>query len=317
MANIGFDVVFFNRFSLTADFYQRDTKDLLMEKPVYAATGFVSVMDNVGQIRNKGFEIEASSVNINSKDFRWSTSLNLSSNKSKVIKTTNEHSEFINGRLIHREGEAFNTIYVLEYAGVDPETGEAQYYENRPQSDGSLSKTIVKNPGQAFRICAKDPAPNLMGSLGNTFAYKFLDLSFNLSFTMGGWNVDNALWAIQDDGYWDKYNKSVELRKRWQKPGDITDVPRYVNGNETGGWYTSTRAVHSQDHLRLKSLVFGLTAPKRWTNLVGLTKARLYFSGNNLLTWAAYDQYDPELGPQVSWNVPPTKTFSFGVELNF
>ncbi|MDR0699387.1 MAG: TonB-dependent receptor [Tannerella sp.] len=317
MANIGFDAIFLGRFSLTADLYQRDTKDLLMDKPVYAATGFVSVLDNVGHIRNRGFEIEASSVNINNRDFRWNTSLLLSSNKSKIIKTTEEHTEFINGRLIHREGEAYNTIYVLEYAGVDPETGEAQYYDNRLQEDGTLSKNIVKNPGQAFRICIKDPAPNLAGSLNNTFSYKFIDLSFNLSFTLGGWSVDNALWALQDDGYWDKYNKSTELRRRWQNPGDITDVPRYVNGNGTGGWYSSSRAVHSRDHLRLKTLAFGLSAPRQWINSLGLTKARIYFSGNNLLTWAAYDQYDPELGPQVNWNVPPTKTLSIGVELNF
>jgi TonB-linked SusC/RagA family outer membrane protein len=317
MSNVGLDAVLLGRLSFSLDFYQRDTKDLLMERPVYAATGFVSVMDNVGQIRNRGFEFEATSVNLESKDFRWSTSLNISSNKSKIIKTTAEHSEFIEGRLIRKEGEAFNTIYVLEYAGVDPQTGEAQYYSNRPLEDGTLSRDIVKDPGRAFRICVADPAPDLAGSLNNSFAYKFLDLSFNLSFTLGGHSVDNALWALQDDGYWDKYNKSIELRKRWQKPGDVTDVPRYVNGNETGGWYTSTRAVHSTNHLRLKNLVFGLNAPKAWINHLGMTKARLYFSGSNLLTWAAYDQYDPELGPQVGWNVPPTKTFSLGVEIHF
>ncbi|MDR2775355.1 MAG: hypothetical protein LBC19_11565, partial [Tannerella sp.] len=80
---------------------------------------------------------------------------------------------------------------------------------------------------------------------------------------------------------------------------------------------TSSRAVHSRDHLRLKTLAFGLSAPKQWLNSPGFTKARIYFSGNNLLTWAAYDQYDPELGPQVNWNVPPTKTLSMGIELNF
>ncbi len=317
MANIGLEALIVGRVSLGLDLYQRDTKDLLMERPVYATSGFNVILDNVGHIRNRGFELEVSSRNIETKDFRWTSNLNLSSNKSKIIKTTEDHSEFINGRLIHREGEAFNTIYVLEYAGVNPETGEAQYYDNRPQDDGTLSRNIVTNPSQAFRICAKDPAPNLVGSFGNTFSYKFIDLSFNLSFTLGGWSVDNALWALQDDGYWDKYNKSTELRRRWQKPGDITDVPRYVRGNETGGWYSSTRAVHSTDHLRLKNLVLGISAPKSWTDAIGFSKARIYFSGNNILTWAAYDQYDPELGPQVNWNVPPTKTFSFGIELGF
>ncbi len=317
MANIGIEAILFGRLSLTADFYQRDTKDLLMDKPLYAASGFLSMVDNIGHIRNRGLELEIASENIRTKDFRWSTTLNLSSNQSKIIKTTEDASEIIDGRLIQRQGEAMNTIYVLESAGVNPDNGLAQYYINEPQADGTLSRDITTNPNQAFRICAADPAPDLQGALGNTFSYKFVDLNFSLSFSLGGRSIDNGLYALQDDGRWDRYNKSTELRRRWKQPGDITDVPRYVNGYMNGGWYTSTRALHSTDHLRVKTLSIGLTAPRKWTNAIGATKARLYFAANNLFTWAAYDQYDPELGPQVNFNVPPTKTLSFGVELTF
>ncbi len=317
MGNVGIEAILFGRVSLTADFYQRDTKDLLMDKPLYAASGFLSMVDNIGHIRNRGMELEITSQNIRQKDLRWSTTLNLSTNKSKIIQTTEDASEIINGRLIQREGEAMNTIYVLEYAGVNPENGLAQYYTNKPQADGTLSRDITTNPNNAFRICAADPAPTLRGAFGNSLSYKFIDLSFSLSFTFGGKSIDNGLYALQDDGRWDRYNKSTELRRRWKKPGDITDVPRYVNGYTYGGWYTSTRAIHTTDHIRLKNLSIGLNAPKQWTHAIGATKARFYFAGNNLLTWAAYDQYDPELGPQVNFSVPPTKTFSFGVELSF
>lgn len=316
-ANIGFDAIFLGRISLSLDLYERNTKDLLMEKPLYAATGLLTMWDNVGHLRNRGYEIEMSSQNIQKKDFKWSSTLNLSGNKSKVIKTTDDHAEFVDVRMITREGEAYPTIYVIEYAGVDPQTGVAQYYSNQPDANGNLSREVITDPTKAAKICAADPAPNIAGSFGNTFSYKFVDLSFNLSFMLGGYTVDNAHWALQDDGYEDRFNKSTELRRRWKQPGDITDVPRYVNGNSTAGWYTSTRAIHSTNHLRLKSLVLGLNAPKKWLNTLGLSRARVYFSGTNLLTWAAYDQYDPEMGTQIGWAVPPLRNYSFGIEVSF
>lgn len=104
---------------------------------------------------------------------------------------------------------------------------------------------------------------------------------------------------------------------RWQKPGDITDVPRFVYGNKKGGNYNSSRAIHSTDHIRLKSLILGLNAPKAWLQKLGIGNARIYFSGTNLLTWAAYDQYDPEMSGVVGFYTPPLKTYAFGLELKF
>ena len=136
-----------------------------------------------------------------------------------------------------------------------------------------------------------------------------------MSFHLGGYSYDGAMYALQDDGYTAQYNKSTELRRRWKQPGDITDVPRYVYGQEYGGWWNSSRGVHSTDHLRLKSLIVGVSAPQSWLRTIGINSARIYFSGTNLLTWAAYDQYDPELNGIVSYFTPPLKTFAFGLEL--
>ena len=111
--------------------------------------------------------------------------------------------------------------------------------------------------------------------------------------------------------------KSTELRRRWQKPGDITDVPRYVAGQEYGGWWHTSRAIHSTDHLRLKSLTFGVRAPQKWLDASGLSTARIYVSGTNLLTWAKYDQYDPELTGLVNCDIPPLRTIAVGLEIGF
>ena len=106
---------------------------------------------------------------------------------------------------------------------------------------------------------------------------------------------------------------------RWQKPGDITDIPRFVLGRSDKVSGGSSRFVHSTDHLRLKNLTFGFTLPHNWTDKVLLDKVRVYFSGSNLLTWAKWKQYDPEVpvSGEVFCETPPMRTFSFGVEVNF
>ena len=314
--NLGVDLSLFRRVNLTFDWYTRTTKDLLMSKQLNSISGFGSILTNVGEMKNTGFEIEVRSSNIQTKDFSWTTSLNLSHNKNKIVKLA-DLPEFIDGNYIRKEGCSYATIYLREYAGVDPNDGRPMYYDNKEDENGNRSRNIVYDPNDADRVELKDIYPKLTGGLMNTFNYKFIDLSFNLSFHLGGYSYDGAMYALQDDGYTAQYNKSTELRRRWKQPGDITDVPRYVYGQEYGGWWNSSRGVHSTDHLRLKSLIVGVSAPQSWLRTIGINSARIYFSGTNLLTWAAYDQYDPELNGIVSYFTPPLKTFAFGLELKF
>lgn len=314
--NLGLDIGLFSRVNVSLDWYTRTTKDLLMSKQLNSISGFSSLLTNVGQMRNTGVELEVRSNNIKTKDFSWTTAFNLSHNKNKILKLA-DLPWFVDGRYIRKEGYPFNTIYLREYAGVDPETGSALYYDNQQDENGNYTKNKVTDPGQASPIPLKDITPTISGGFMNTFNYKFIDLSFNLSYSFGGYSYDNASYILQDDGYSVISNKSTEQRRRWQKPGDITDVPRFVYGNKKGGNYNSSRAIHSTDHIRLKSLILGLNAPKAWLQKLGIGNARIYFSGTNLLTWAAYDQYDPEMSGVVGFYTPPLKTYAFGLELKF
>lgn len=314
--NLGLDIGLFSRVNVSLDWYTRTTKDLLMSKQLNSISGFSSLLTNVGQMRNTGVELEVRSNNIKTKDFSWTTAFNLSHNKNKILKLA-DLPWFVDGRYVRKEGYPFNTIYLREYAGVDPETGSALYYDNQQDENGNYTKNKVTDPGQASPIPLKDITPTISGGLMNTFNYKFIDLSFNLSYSFGGYSYDNASYILQDDGYSVISNKSTEQRRRWQKPGDITDVPRFVYGNKKGGNYNSSRAIHSTDHIRLKSLILGLNAPKAWLQKLGIGNARIYFSGTNLLTWAAYDQYDPEMSGVVGFYTPPLKTYAFGLELKF
>lgn len=314
--NLGLDIGLFSRVNVSLDWYTRTTKNLLMSKQLNSISGFSSLLTNVGQMRNTGVELEVRSNNIKTKDFSWTTAFNLSHNKNKILKLA-DLPWFVDGRYVRKEGYPFNTIYLREYAGVDPETGSALYYDNQQDENGNYTKNKVTDPGQASPIPLKDITPTISGGFMNTFNYKFIDLSFNLSYSFGGYSYDNASYILQDDGYSVISNKSTEQRRRWQKPGDITDVPRFVYGNKKGGNYNSSRAIHSTDHIRLKSLILGLNAPKAWLQKLGIGNARIYFSGTNLLTWAAYDQYDPEMSGVVGFYTPPLKTYAFGLELKF
>ena len=314
--NLGLDIGLFSRVNGYFEWFTRTKKYLFMTKQLDYISGFSSLLTNVGQMRNTGVELEVRSNNIKTKDFSWTTAFNLSHNKNKILKLA-DLPWFVDGRYVRKEGYPFNTIYLREYAGVDPETGSALYYDNQQDENGNYTKNKVTDPGQASPIPLKDITPTISGGFMNTFNYKFIDLSFNLSYSFGGYSYDNASYILQDDGYSVISNKSTEQRRRWQKPGDITDVPRFVYGNKKGGNYNSSRAIHSTDHIRLKSLILGLNAPKAWLQKLGIGNARIYFSGTNLLTWAAYGQYDPEMSGVVGFYTPPLKTYAFGLELKF
>ena len=109
-----------------------------------------------------------------------------------------------------------------------------------------------------------------------------------------------------------------DLRGDGQKEGDETNIERFVIGRSISMTdYATTRRLYSGDYVRLKNLTFGFTLPKTWTRKVGIDNIRLYASGNNLLTWAAYDYIDPESGSSPSWDTPPMRTYTFGLEVKF
>lgn len=315
--NAGFDLQFFGRVNISFDWYLRKTKDLLLSRQLDPITGFGSIMDNIGQMENKGFEVEIASTNIDRGNFLWTTSFNLSHNKNKVVELSDVEEYYSNSYYLVKEGYSLGTIALREYAGVDPENGKPMYYSNVPDENGVRSRELVYDPNEAAMVPLADIYPKFTGGLTNTFRYGLADLSFNLTYSFGGHSYDSAMPNLQSDGYSLWTNYSTELRDRWREPGDVTDVPRFVEGQSYGGWWHSSRGVHSTNHIRLKSLIVGVNAPRKWLDKLGFSTLRLYFSGTNLLTWAKYDQYDPELQGTVGYDIPPLKTYSFGLEIGF
>ena len=320
--NLGLDFALFNRVNVTLEYYLRNTKNLLMDSPVSMTTGFSSYLMNVGQLRNQGVELEINSTNIKTKDFEWRTTLNLSHNKNKVVKLEGDQTEIISGTQIRKIGHSFRTFYMIEFAGINPENGNPQFYTNDQLEDGSYSKEITEDATKAHAIMLdKHAEPDLTGGFYNSFRYKWFDLSFLFNFQLGGYSYDSWAQKTEHGGYDMQANIPTYYANSWKQAGDVTDYECFYEKSSSVAMHkiTSSRRLHSTDYIRLKTLTFGITLPKQWIKSLGMSNVRLYMAANNLWTSAAWDYYDPEgvVNGSSIQGTPPLKTVTFGLNVSF
>lgn len=320
--NLGLDFSLFNRVNVTLEYYLRNTKNLLMDSPVSMTTGFSSYLMNVGQLRNQGVELEINSTNFKTKDFEWKTTFNLSHNTNKVVNLDGDQTEIVSGTQIHKIGHSYRTFYMIEFAGINPENGNPQFYKNDLLEDGSYSKEITEKASEAKSIMLdKHAEPNITGGLYNSFRYKWFDLSFLFNYQFGGWSYDSWAQKTEHGGYDMEANIPTYYADSWKQPGDVTKYELFYEKSSSVAMHkiTNSRRLHSTDFLRLKTFTLGFTLPKQWLSSVGLSNARIYMSANNLWTWAAWDYYDPEsvVNGSATQATPPLKTVTFGLNVNF
>jgi TonB-linked SusC/RagA family outer membrane protein len=319
--DIGLDFGFFdNRINGEIDYYYKKTTDLLLSRLLPYTTGFASITENVGKLENKGVEFTINSTNISGK-FIWQTSFNIAVNQNKMLEIVNPMTFGIN-RV--EEGQPIGVFYMKKYAGVNPDNGDALYYKE----EGSDETT--NNYSEASDMIVGDPNPDFFGGLENTFSYAGFDLKVFFQFVYGNDLYNDAGRFMSANGdYID--NQTKDQLKRWQKPGDITDVPQARYG-ESNGTRTSSRWIYDGSFLRLKDVTFGYNVPKKLTQKINIERLRLYVSGLNLLTWTNFPLYDPEVSSadinmsttsqniqQGIWyySTPQAKSFTFGINLTF
>ncbi|MFC2767036.1 MAG: SusC/RagA family TonB-linked outer membrane protein, partial [Prevotella sp.] len=260
------------------------------------------------------------STNIATNDFSWSTNFTLAHNKNKIVTLDGRQQEIISGTYIHRVGETYRTFYLIEFAGINPDTGAPQFYTNTKDANGNLVKDITEDPAKANNIAYKHAEPNLIGGLSNTLSYKWFDLNFMLTYQFGGYSYDGWAQKVEHGGKDLEANIPTYYLNNWKHPGDISQYEVFIEAPEVSmNKVSNTRRVHSTDFIRLKNLTFGFTMPKEWTRPMGISQVRFYVAGNNLLTWARHNYYDPEslTGGTASWGTPPLKTITFGLNVNF
>ena len=319
--NLGVDLGLWNRVNLTVEYYSRNTRNLLMDLPISMTNGLSSYLTNIGQVRNNGVELELNTLNVSTRDFTWNTTFNLAHNQNKIVVLDGEQTEIIDGQFNHVVGHPYGTFYMIEFAGINPDTGAPQFYTNDLDANGNYVKEITENSSKANAILLdKHAEPVLTGGLSNTLRYRWFDLSFLFSYQFGGYSYDNWAQKTEHGGNDMEANIPTYYADNWKKPGDISQYEIFIDTpTEAMNKVTTDRRLHSSDFIRLKTLTFGITLPQNWTKPAGIQTARVFCAANNLWTWAKYDYYDPEavVGGKAIWGTPPLKTLTFGVNVNF
>ncbi|SEA11467.1 TonB-linked outer membrane protein, SusC/RagA family [Porphyromonadaceae bacterium KH3R12] len=317
VANLGLDLTLLNnRLNVILDLYNRNTKDLLYEVPISQTTGFDKAWSNIASINNKGIELDVKGNIINRNNFNWTASFNLAYNKNEVKKIGTSGDPVVDGVGIMEVGKPLYSIYVYEYAGVDPETGKESFYTNKEGKEREITTTI----SEAEKKNMGSVTPDITGGITNSLNYKGLDFSFVFTYSLGGQVYDYATW-MQSNGGTYNYRSNIpsyyNINDMWKQPGDNAKLPAFVYGNVNT---VSSRWLYSTNHLRLKNVTLGYSLPKQWLSNVGIGKVRAYVSGTNLLTFKKRDLYlDPEtpINGQVTFQTPPLKTIACGIEIEF
>lgn len=320
--NVGLDVTLFDRVNLTVDYYNHQTSDMVFAMPISNATGLYDadetqsyVYRNIGKLENSGFEFGINATLIKNKTLTWTASWNGSTNKNRVKKLSTDNPIEATYQ-ITEVGKPIYQFYMKEYAGVDPETGLALFYLNATGDETTTSYA------KAAKRYVGDANPKFFGSFSTSLETYGFDFNVQFNYSTGGKIYGNHLrYDMQSGGsFYEAYINYV-YDNRWQKPGDITNVPRM----DTDGSYAnshSSRFLMSGNYLKVRSLTLGYTLPRNLTSQVGISKARLFFEAENLYTFCASDYigFDPAgvgaNGVQW-WNYPQSRSFLFGIQLGF
>lgn len=313
--NVGIDFsILKNRVSVTAEYYNRKSEDLLLAVPLSRTTGFASATRNVGAMENKGFEFTLNVVPVLTKDFKWDVDFNFANNKNTITSLPGG-ADIANGNFIIRQGTSYNTYYLRSYAGVNPANGDPQWYTD------DTKQNLTNVYANATRGLTGSALPKAFGSLTNSFTYKQFTLSAQLYYNFGNYVYDTWGSYYAGAGFGPTYGKVARVLDAWKQPGDITLIPKYIANGNKSFQSASTMWLNQGDYIRLRDIQLGYNVPKNLISKYHLSNANIYLRGSNLFTWVKDSTlpFDPEQGTSSSTNLNVfiPKTVTFGVNLAF
>ncbi len=346
--NLGGDLAFFDdRLGLSADYYIKNTTDLLLDRRVPLTTGFATITQNIGAVENKGVELTARAqlVQGGARDFNWSTELTLSANRNEVTELYSDQpgqpGDPLDFGFVSRvqEGEPLGVFFAYVTDGLyqsaadvcmDPsgaacvDTGYG--YQSGFTTAGDIRYRDLNNDGLITaedRDVIGDPWPDFQGGFTNTMSWAGFDMSAFFQFSQGNEIFHmTRVYTDQFGGYWD--NNSIRALDRWSEDNPDGTEPRAVWFDLPNNARTSDRFVEDGSYVRLKNLVLGYAVPRDVAGRFGMAELRLYVQGQNLVTWTDYSGFDPEVNFAGDANVtrgtdfytlPQARTLSFGVNI--
>lgn len=329
--NIGLEGRLFNRFNFNIEWYNRRTKDMLMDYPQAMSTGFSSYPKNIGNMRNIGMDITLRTDLISNQNLHWDLTLIGSFVRNKVLNLADKPE--IVGVLTVREGEPLNSFYVAESAGVDPATGQPTYWAYKPMLDehGNAQTDkfghLIPDPSTRYattdaveawtkwrKICGSR-IPDFYGSIGTSLVYKNFDFNALCTYSIGGKIIDTNYQTLMYGNYIGQA-KSSHLARAWEKPGDITDVPRIDIGKTH--YYTDADLINAS-YFAIKSVGVGFNLPRTWLNKINFEAVRFSLTGDNLVIFNKLKGMDNQqtFGGTAGTAYAPTRVISFGIDVTF
>ena len=310
--NLGFRLELFNRFDIDFDWYNHHTKNLLSNLDVSRTTGDTKVYRNVGEMRNRGFDLSLTTKNIVSEKedgFKWTTELNLAHNTNVLLKLYNGIQKNF-GTYSYIEGYDVSTMFLVRWAGVDPADGSPMWYDK----DGNITKQYTTDN----RVAGDNSHSDVTGGMTNTLSYKGFSLRFLLNYQFGGYAFTSFGRSMFSDGlYSSSQNQAVEQLDRWQKPGDVALSPKPIWGVSTSSVMNSTRYLYNKTLIRLQNVVLSYRFERDLIKPLGLNQCVVSLIGNNLFAYSPYASSDHNSYKTCMSGYPAERSFSLSVNVGF
>lgn len=317
--NIGLDFAFLNnRIQGSIDWYNRQSSNLLFQVPLPMSTGITFINKNIGTMYNRGIDFQIGYNAVIKDDFDWRIDLNLSHFTNKITELAEENREdgIISGSKKLVEGKDIYQFWLREYAGVDTETGRALFYKDVTDEEGNVTgRETTGNITEGDYYFQGSAIPDLNGGLQNYFRFKNVDLSFLLTFQLGGKFYDSNYLSLMHPGTYGSH-WHADILDRWQKPGDITDVPKIQNDiTEQQG--ASTRGLFDASYLNIRNISLGYNLPNDVVSKIGLKNARIFGSIDNVHFFSKRKGMDPQRSftGTADFTYPAVRTFTFGLSV--
>ena len=310
--NLGFRLELFNRFDIDFDWYNHHTKNLLSNLDVSRTTGDTKVYRNVGEMRNRGFDLSLTTKNIVSEKedgFKWTTELNLAHNTNVLLKLYNGIQKNF-GTYSYIEGYDVSTMFLVRWAGVDPADGSPMWYDK----DGNITKQYSADN----RVAGDNSHSDVTGGMTNTLSYKGFSLRFLLNYQFGGYAFTSFGRDMFSDGlYSSSQNQAVEQLDRWQKPGDVALSPKPIWGVSTSSVMNSTRYLYNKTLIRLQNVVLSYRFSRDLIKPLGLNQCVVSLIGNNLFAYSPYASSDHNSYKTCMSGYPAERSVSLSVNVGF
>ena len=329
LLDVGVDFSLFgDRFSGAFTYYEKTTDDLLQSVPISTTSGHSGQTANVGSIINKGVEFEFDAQVVKAGDFSFELYGNVSENRDEVLRLAQDAAgndiNLDNSYYTTRVGYPQGQFYLRTWGGVDPADGRPYYIVGGDHRDGPVSEEVTYSLFSAEQTVQGLRLPPIQGGLGLRLKWKQLSLDGNLMFQTGHKVFERWAWYTMASGLRSvrTFAGDARLMDRWQKPGDITDVPKmvYTSGSTLAGSGTSSRFLYDGDFMRVRDITLNYTLPRKAVEAIGFNSVNFFVKGLNLFTWTKDDlPFDPEIRATGRFRIttPPNKSISVGANLNF